>query len=140
MNLLTHSIEEEKIAIQPHLDLLKVMGCKVCIVCETSNAIHGQDNRPLSQSPVLPHDQWAEFGAQVEAIAQYCIDQGIILVYHHHMGTIVETADEIDAFMANTGPATNCFLIQGTHGSPMLPHKTLRRNSWIGSAISIAKM
>ncbi len=113
LNLLTQTIEQEKISIQLHLDLLKAMGCTVCIVCETSNAIHGQDNRSLNQSPVLPQDQWAEFGAQVEAIAQYCINQGITLVYHHHMGTIVETADEIDAFMAHTGPATKLLLDTG---------------------------
>ncbi|HWT61999.1 MAG TPA: myo-inosose-2 dehydratase, partial [Ochrobactrum sp.] len=41
LNLLTNSVEDEKAAMQPALDLLKAMGCKVIIVCETSNAIHG---------------------------------------------------------------------------------------------------
>ncbi|MCG8563875.1 MAG: hypothetical protein MI747_02220, partial [Desulfobacterales bacterium] len=31
LNLLAHSVEDEKKSIQPHLDLLKAMGCKVCI-------------------------------------------------------------------------------------------------------------
>ncbi|OSQ37370.1 myo-inosose-2 dehydratase [Thalassospira mesophila] len=113
LNLLVHSVEDEKKAIQPHLDLLKAMGCKVCIVCETSNAIHGNDDMPLANSPVLPADQWEKFGADVEAIAQYCADQGVTLVYHHHMGTIVESGDEIDAFMAHTGPATRLLLDTG---------------------------
>ncbi len=113
LNLLIHSVEDEKRAIQPHLDLLKSMNCKVCIVCETSNAIHGRDDLPLGQSPRLPDDQWQKFGANVEAIAKYCSDQGITLVYHHHMGTIVETADEIDAFMNYTGPTTKLLLDTG---------------------------
>jgi len=113
LNLLTHSVEAEKIAIQPHLDLLKAMGCKVCIVCETSNAIHGQAHLPLGKSPTLPPNQWQKFGADVEQIAQYCTDQGVTLVYHHHMGTIVESAKEIDAFMAHTGPATQLLLDTG---------------------------
>ena len=113
LNLLTHSVEDEKKAIQPHLDLLKAMGCKVCIVCETSNAIHGNDNVALNNSPVLHNDHWVKFGADVEAIAAYCADQGIDLVYHHHMGTIVETANEIHAFMANTGPKTKLLLDTG---------------------------
>lgn len=113
LNLLSHSVEDEKKAIQPHLDLLKAMGCKVCIVCETSNAIHGNDAASLAESPVLPADQWVKFGADVEAIAQYCADQGVTLVYHHHMGTIVESGDEIDAFMAHTGPATHLLLDTG---------------------------
>jgi inosose dehydratase len=113
LNLLTHSVEDEKAAIQPHLDLLKAMGCKVCIVCETSNAIHGRDDLPLSESPMLPDDQWVSFGADVETIAEYCAEQGLTLVYHHHMGTIVENGAEIDAFMANTGPETELLLDTG---------------------------
>ena len=112
-NLLTHDVEAEKKAIQPHLDLLKSQGCKVCIVCETSNAIHGDDNTPLANKPVLPDDQWAKFGADIEAIAQYCADQGVDLVYHHHMGSIVQTGEEIDKLMANTGPATKLLLDTG---------------------------
>jgi len=49
----------------------------------------------------------------IEAIAQYCENQGITLVYHHHMGTIVETPAEIDRFMAATGPATKLLFDTG---------------------------
>lgn len=113
-NLLTHDVEAEKKAIQPHLDLLKYNGCKVAIVCETSNAIHGDDGKSVANDkPVLPADQWKKFGADLEAIAQYCADQGIDLVYHHHMGTIVQTGEEIDLLMQNTGPATKLLLDTG---------------------------
>ncbi len=113
LNLLTHSVKDEKKAIQPHLDLLNAMGCKVCIVCETSNAIHGRDDLPLSETPVLPAGQWAKFGADVEEIAAFCATQGLTLVYHHHMGTIVENEAEITAFMAATGPHTKLLLDTG---------------------------
>ncbi|MGH6760271.1 MAG: myo-inosose-2 dehydratase [Phyllobacterium sp.] len=113
LNLLTNDVETEKKAIQPHLDLLKAHGCKVCIVCETSNAIHGNDDVSLADKPVLADDQWAKFGADMEAIAQYCAAQGVDLVYHHHMGTIVQTGEEIDRFMASTGPATRLLLDTG---------------------------
>ncbi|OLP62225.1 myo-inosose-2 dehydratase [Xaviernesmea oryzae] len=112
-NLLTHDVEAEKTSIQPHLDLLKANGCKVCIVCETSNAIHGNDSKSLADKPVLPDDQWEKFGADLEAIAAYCAEQGIDLVYHHHMGTIVQTGEEIDRLMAVTGPATKLLLDTG---------------------------
>ena len=54
LNLLGRTVADEKRAIQPHLDLLTAMGCQVCIVCETSNAIHGRDDIPLVDSPALP--------------------------------------------------------------------------------------
>ena len=113
LNLLTRSVEDEKVAIQPHLNLLEAMGCKVCITCETSNAIYGNNAIPLTESPVFPTEGWAKFGASVEAVAECCAARGITLVYHHHMGTIVETEAEIDAFMAATGPATHLLLDTG---------------------------
>jgi len=113
LNLLTNSIEDEKRAMQPALDLLKAMGCKVIIVCETSNAIHGDDGKAVNDRPRLAEDDWKAFGAGVEALAQFAAGQGIGLVYHHHMGTIVESEDEIDKLMANTGPHAKLLLDTG---------------------------
>ncbi|RPE67123.1 2-keto-myo-inositol dehydratase [Pacificibacter maritimus] len=101
LNVLTNSLDDEKLAIQPHLDKLKHNGCKVCIACETSNTIQG-DDKPLSERPVLDAAGMKDFATRVEAIAQYCADQGIALVYHHHMGTVVQSPEDIDAFMAET--------------------------------------
>ncbi|NKN37268.1 myo-inosose-2 dehydratase [Agrobacterium sp. a22-2] len=113
LNLLTQSIEDEKAAMQPALDLLKAMGCKVIIVCETSNAIHGNDDMAVNDRPRLADDQWASFGAGVEALAEFSASQGISLVYHHHMGTVVESEDEIDKLMAHTGPHAKLLLDTG---------------------------
>ena len=111
-NLLVQSVEDETAAIQPHLDKLRHNGCKVCIACETSNSIQGLAT-PLSESPVLSAQGMRDFGAKVEALAAFTARQGIDLVYHHHMGTVVETPEEIDAFMAATGPATKLLFDAG---------------------------
>ena len=132
LQLLARTIEEEQAAIQPHLDLLKAMGCNVCIACETSNAIHGDITAPLSTSPVLPAEDWSRFGEAVESIAVYCESQGLTLAYHHHMGTIVETPEEIETFMAVTGPKTK-LLFDAGHcyfggGDPVeLAHRYMKR-------------
>ncbi|KEP69310.1 inosose dehydratase [Thioclava dalianensis] len=129
LNLLTQSVEAEMAAIQPHLDKLKHNGCTVCIACETSNSVQGLDV-PLSEKAVLSAAAMAEFGAKIEALATFTAAQGIDLVYHHHMGTVVETPAEIDAFMAATGPATkllfdagHCYF--GGHGAD--PARILRK-------------
>ena len=113
LNLLINPVEEEKKAMQPALDLLKAMGSKVIIVCETSNAIHGDNDKPLSERPVLEEARWEEFGAGVEALAEYAAAQDIALVYHHHMGTVVQSEDEIDLLMQHTGPYTKLLLDTG---------------------------
>lgn len=112
-NLLVNDIETEKQAMQPFLDLLKAVGSKVIIVCETSNAIHGEDGKALAEKPVLGESDWAGFAKGIEALAAFAADQGIALVYHHHMGTIVETPEEIDRLMAETGPKTRLLFDTG---------------------------
>ncbi|WP_105401557.1 myo-inosose-2 dehydratase [Neorhizobium sp. T7_12] len=113
LNLLVNSVEDEKRAMQPALDLLKAMGSNVIIVCETSNAIHGDDGKAVNDRPKLPDSEWKSFGAGVEALAEFAAGQGITLVYHHHMGTIVESEDEIDRLMAHTGPHAKLLLDTG---------------------------
>lgn len=105
LELLTRSVAEEIAAIQPHLDRLKAMGCSVCIACETSNAIHGRDDIAVNDKPVLPVSAWPAYGAKLEAVARHCEAEGLPMVYHHHMGTIVENPAEIDLLMAHTGPS-----------------------------------
>jgi len=113
LNLLTRSVAEEIEAIGPHLARLKAMGSPVLIACETSNAVHGADAVPLNDRPVLDADTFARFCADVEAVAAHCAREGVPLVYHHHMGTVVESEEEIDRFMAETGPATRLLLDTG---------------------------
>ncbi|PRX03457.1 UNVERIFIED_ORG: 2-keto-myo-inositol dehydratase [Martelella mediterranea] len=113
LNLLAHSVEDEKAAIRPHLDLLKSQGSKVCIVCETSNAIHGNDAVALGNRPVLDDGAWEDFARKLDAIAAYCAEDGIALVYHHHMGTIVQSEQEIDRLMALTGADVHLLLDTG---------------------------
>jgi inosose dehydratase len=112
MNLLVHSVEDELRAIQPHLDKLQHNGCKVAIVCETSNSVQGLA-QPLASRPQLDALQMRDFGAKVEAVAAHCAQQGIDLVYHHHMGTVVQSPEDIDAFMNATGPATKLLFDAG---------------------------
>ncbi len=102
--LLVRSVADEIAAVQSHLARLKHNGCKVMIVCETSNAIHGDAARAVNDRPRLTAAEMRAFGAKLEAFAAYLAGEGLTLVYHHHMGTIVESADEIDALMAATGP------------------------------------
>jgi inosose dehydratase len=112
-NLLVQSVEDEIAACQRHLARLKAQGCAVMIVCETSNAIHGDAARPVNDRPRLTPDALRGFATRLEAFAAYLAGQGIALVYHHHMGTIIESPEEIDALMAATGPHTHLLFDAG---------------------------
>lgn len=113
VELLRRSPEEEFRAARAHLDLLKDMGCRVFIAAETSNAIHGDRGKPLSQRPRLAAGEWASYGRAMTEFADLVAGEGLALVYHHHMGTIVETEADIDAFMSATGPSVHLLLDTG---------------------------
>lgn len=111
--LLQRDADEEMRHLRPHLDLLKAMGSTVLVFAETSNAIHGDRSKPLSQRPVMSVQDWAEFGRRITQVAERTLSEGVRLVYHHHMGTIVQSEADIDAFMAATGPAVHLLLDTG---------------------------
>jgi myo-inosose-2 dehydratase len=111
--LLVRDVAAELVALRPHLDLLKAMGSSVLVFAETSNAIHGDIAAPLSTRPVMAAGDWAEFGRRVTAVAEATLQEGVRLVYHHHIGTIVQSEADIDAFMASTGPAVHLLLDTG---------------------------
>ena len=113
IELLRRSPAEEFEAARAHRDLLKAVGTDVFIVCETSNTIHGSRGMPLSKRPVMAPSDWAPYGAKVTEFATRLADEGLRLCYHHHMGTIVQSEADIDAFMAATKAPANLLLDTG---------------------------
>jgi inosose dehydratase len=111
--LLERSVTEELEAIEPHRALLAAMGCAVLVYAETSGGIAGDRTRPLSTRRSLPDGDWRDFGIRLTELADRLAERGIRLAYHHHMGTVVETAAEIDRLMAATGGSVGLLLDTG---------------------------
>ena len=111
--LLARDAKEEMKHLRAHLDLLKALGCDILVFAECSNAIHGDRNKPISQRPKLKSADWREFGQRVTEVAEAVAKEGVALAYHHHMGTVVESAEDIDAFMDSTGGAVKLLLDTG---------------------------
>jgi inosose dehydratase len=111
--LLTRDIDAEIAAAQDHLNLLKAMGSTVFVHAETSNAIHGQRGTPLSRTPRLDEAGWTAFGARMTGFADYIAGQGLKFAYHHHLGTVVERAADLEAFLQITGGTVGLTLDTG---------------------------
>lgn len=111
--LLSRSVDEEIEAIKPHLTLLKTLGASVMVYCEVGGCIHGAQDTPLSHRPTLAADQWQVLGDKMTQVADYCLSEGVQLAYHHHMGTVVQTEQEIDLLMENTGDSVGLLLDTG---------------------------
>jgi len=113
VELLRRDAKEEFALAKAHRDLLKAMGTSVFIVAETSNAIHGNRAMPLSQRPTLAAGDFAAYGARMTDLARMLADEGLTLCYHHHMGTIIESREDIARFMDACGPAATLLLDTG---------------------------
>ncbi len=100
-------------AMQDHLALHKAMGCTAMVFAEVSGAVHGEKGTPLSKRPRMSDAEWTQFTSRIGEVARYLAGQGVALAYHHHMGTVVETAGEIDRLMASTGPEVGLLLDTG---------------------------
>lgn len=112
-DLLIRSAEEEIERMQPHLQLLKALGATVFIAAETSNAIHSDVSIPLSRRPVLADREWPEFARRMTLMADAVAAEGLDFVYHHHMGTVVQSRQDIDTLMSLTGPSVKLLLDTG---------------------------
>ena len=112
-NLLTRSAEDEIAALRGHLALLQALGSEVFVIAETSNAIHSRRDVPLHRSPAITEPEWRAFGERLTTVAEFIAAEGLRFAYHHHLGTVVETADELDRFLANTGEVVGLTLDSG---------------------------
>jgi sugar phosphate isomerase/epimerase len=85
----------------------------VLIAAECSNTIHGDRAAPLSTRPKLDKSEWLEFGHRMTEFAKRVEGEGLKLCYHHHMGTVVQSEADIDAFMAATKAPVHLLLDTG---------------------------
>jgi inosose dehydratase len=108
-----HDADAEIEGLQNHLQLLEALGSNVFVMAETSNAIHGIRSRPLTDSPTLDDEEMARFSERMTNVADYLQGRGFRLAYHHHLGTVVETAAELDRFLSVTGPNVGLTLDTG---------------------------
>ena len=112
-NVLVNDLQTEKAALQRFIDMTKAAGGDHINACECSNTVHGSDGVPVNNRPIMTDAQWEHFSKGYEALSQFAAEQGVKMGYHHHMGTIIESADDIDRFMAMAGPHTRLLLDTG---------------------------
>jgi inosose dehydratase len=120
--ILEREVEAEYDAILPHLTMLRDQGCELVVYADTSRGRHGGIFQPVSQRPKLDDDEWSGYGRKITALAERFADFGVRMAFHHHMGTIVETDDEVDRLMTGTGEAVGLLFDTGhcvyAHGNP----------------------
>ena len=112
-NLLTSDIETETARLKAWIDFTRAAGGDHINACECSNTVHGNDAVPVNDRPIMTDAEWERFSRGYEALSAFAAGQGVKMGYHHHMGTIIESAADIDRFMQMAGPHTRLLLDTG---------------------------
>ncbi|WAP66757.1 myo-inosose-2 dehydratase [Jiella pelagia] len=112
-NLLVNDVETEKRALKTWIDFTKAAGGDHINACECSNTVHGNDHVAVNDRPIMSDAEWERFSKGYEELSRLAADEGVAMGYHHHMGTIIESAEDIERFMAMAGPHTRLLLDTG---------------------------
>ncbi|MGW8024504.1 myo-inosose-2 dehydratase [Staphylococcus xylosus] len=86
-----------------HRDFLYEMGAKVIVVSEQGNSIQGKLDKALfREKPIFTEEEWHLLIKGLEKLGELAHEKGMEVVYHHHMGTGIQTTEEIDKLMERT--------------------------------------
>jgi inosose dehydratase len=98
--------EAELAAYRQHVEFLKKMGSGHVVTCELGGSIIGDPRRESSVKDVIPptDEEWNHMVEGLHQAGEICREYGMKLIYHYHIGTIVERPEEIDRLMQTTDP------------------------------------
>ena len=103
--LLTQPYEQVEKDFITHCEFLHAMGAKFCNVDEQGNSIQGKfDKAVFRDKPYNTEEQWKLLTDGLNKLGAVAKKIGLTMTYHHHMGTGVQTAAEIDRLMDETNP------------------------------------
>ena len=105
--LLTKPYEEVEADFVRELDFLAAVGANRINVSEQSYSIQGKTDVPIltgGHKYVMNDEEWDRFCDGLSKLGRVARERGFKLCFHHHMGTVVQTAEETDRMMANTDP------------------------------------
>lgn len=114
--LTTKPYTETEEAFIAHRDFLHAMGAKVIVVSEQGHSVQGEMDTPvIDKKPVFTDEEWKKLTEGLEKLGALAREKDMRVVYHHHMGTGVQTTVEIDRLMENTDPEKVSLLYDTGH-------------------------
>ena len=113
--LISAPFEETEAEFRKALAFLKSMGAKVIGLSEQSHSIQGQPVPVFGEKYVMDDREWGLLCDGLNRLGKIAKDEGMKLTFHHHMGTVVQTAAEIDRMMEGTDPELVYLLFDSGH-------------------------
>lgn len=115
--LITKPFEEVEKEFRAQLAFLKAMGSKIIGASEQSHSVQGQMETPVfGHKYVMNDEEWELLCTGLNKLGKIAKEEyGISLTFHHHMGTVVQTAEETERLMEGTDPEYVSLLFDSGH-------------------------
>ena len=114
--LTTRPYEEVEKAFIAHRDFLFAVGARIIGAAEQGHSIQGRQDVPIFEAkPRFTDEEWKRLADGLNSLGARAGEKGMTLTYHHHMGTGVQTAAEIDRLMEMTDPSRLSLLYDTGH-------------------------
>ena len=110
--LATKPYEENEKAFRQALEYFKITGSDGINVCEQSYSLQKNTNVPIfSKKPVLTSEEWERMIFGLRKFGKLANEYGMLMTFHHHIGTVVCTPEEIDRLLndVNSELLSLCF-------------------------------
>lgn len=108
-------VEDSKKIFHQQLEFMKAIGGNTIVVAELGEAVHQQPVAPLPNRPIYSDRQWDALITGLNELGKEASAAGMQLCYHPHVGTGVETLEDIDRLMAGTDPQYLKLLLDTGH-------------------------
>ena len=107
---LINDFHEEKEAITPQVTQFIDLNSPCIVYAECSNTIQGDINTAVNARPQLSKDEIKSYAMKLSELAKWMADEGMPMAYHHHMGSIIESEDDVNWLMDGSDNALKlCF-------------------------------
>ena len=109
--------EETIAAYRAHCRFLRDMGASVVVVCECGRSVQ---QSPLPVSAARPHfdeQEWQRLVDGLHRIGEIAREEGMTNVYHPHMGTGIQSKEDVDRLMEATDPSLVALLLDTGHAT-----------------------
>ncbi len=97
------------------MEFIQEMGGTDIGLAELGHAVHQQPVALKPNKPVFDDEQWKRMVDGLNQLGATAAGEGMALCYHHHMGTGVQTREEVDRLMADTDPELVHLLLDTGH-------------------------
>ncbi|MED4224508.1 myo-inosose-2 dehydratase [Neobacillus cucumis] len=102
--IIRDGVEGAAKAFHKHCEYLKAVNAAVAVVSEQTYSIQGTEKNVFKEKPYFTDSEWDQLCQGLNELGKIAEAYALKLVFHHHMGTGVQTLAEIDRLMENTDP------------------------------------